>query len=97
MNTDEGTKSGRFSEWDAREVFGMNFVDLNSLAKTWRSLRESNPSFQIENRTKSELLPCVSQLGDTNSAQMNSIGYGGTGKRHRVPILPPPKRSAIAA
>ena len=51
MNTDERTESVRFSEWDAREVFGMNRVELNCAIKSWRSLRESNPSFQIENLT----------------------------------------------
>jgi site-specific DNA recombinase len=45
---------------------------VRSFVRKWRSLRESNPSFQIENFSKSELLQHVSQKGRAFSALLIS-------------------------
>src|SRR5262249_45971885 len=97
MSTDEGTKSGRFSEWDAGKVFGMNRVILNYQANSWRSLRESNSSFQIENIAASTLHQRVSQSRGAKSAQEQSRGYEAARKHNgRAGSLPCVKENAAA-
>jgi len=67
----------------------MNYVELNCLDKSWRSLRESNPSFQIENLAFSELPQDVLNLDGAKSALKVSTGYHPGAKqfpaRGRVP------------
>jgi hypothetical protein len=65
----------------------MNCVELNSQGKTWRSLRESNSSFQIENLAATKPHQHVSQLSGAKSAQAKSNACIATGKHGETETL----------
>src|SRR5262245_23676767 len=49
--------------------------------RSWRSLRESNPSFQIENFANSEVLSRVRHFGGAKTTSPFSMAYGAIAKR----------------
>lgn len=58
-------------------------VERKMLGKSWRSLRESNPSFQIEKFAPNERFQGVSQIARAKTTQMKSMAYAPAGKRWR--------------
>jgi hypothetical protein len=56
---------------------------VRSFVRKWRSLGESNPSFQIEKRSQSELLQCVRQSQRAKPALTKSTACQAAAKQHR--------------